>query len=264
MLYLTYCPQTDGLGGQYQRIIGIIALAEFYGIEYLYTPIIDMEHTPNKSYLTDIENFFQIKQNYKNVNIITMNKTVQMENADDKMIKFYKNIYNNNRLDVLINITHPRMIVDNNLHMYNLVIPKLRQIKNKLILPFFKAGMKNIAIHIRRGDVTPAKEHIRYIPPEFYKNLIQHFIDIHPISNICIFTEITEENKEEFKPFEEMKNVKIIANEDILLTFEHLVRADILVIGKSSFSYVAGLYNENEIIHMNFWHPPMPHWNHIV
>jgi hypothetical protein len=39
--------------------------------------------------------------------------------------------------------------------------------------------------------------------------------------------------------------------------------ADILVIGKSSFSYVAGLYNTNTVYYFNFWHSPLNNWINV-
>ena len=46
--------------------------------------------------------------------------------------------------------------------------------------------------------------------------------------------------------------------------FDRLVRADILVTAKSSFSYVAALLNPNIIVYESFWHKPMTHWNVIA
>jgi hypothetical protein len=85
----------------------------------------------------------------------------------------------------------------------------------------------------------------------------------YPDSNICIFTEITPENKNEFNIFQN-DQIKIVANEDVLTTLEYLIQADILIMCKSSFSYIAGLYNKNQVIYMDFWHSPMPHWGRIT
>ena len=49
---------------------------------------------------------------------------------------------------------------------------------------------------------------------------------------IYIFTEITEENKNEFDLLLN-DNIKLKANEDILDTFNHLMKADVLILKKS-------------------------------
>ena len=45
--------------------------------------------------------------------------------------------------------------------------------------------------------------------------------------------------------------------------FHHLVNANVLVLAKSSFSYLAGLYNQNIVYYIDFWHTPMPNWINI-
>ena len=62
--------------------------------------------------------------------------------------------------------------------------------------------------------------------------------------------------------FSEIKVVMHI-NEEIQLTFHHLVMADVLVLARSSFSYCAGLLNKNiKIANLitNWWHKPLRSW----
>lgn len=260
MLYLTYNIKTDGLGGQYQRIISIIALAKKYEVEYLHNPIKEMEHLPNMSYLQSIEDYFQINNNFKKITDFTYDHILNMEHASEEHILNYKSIADRDKINILIKIGFPSKILDANPSIYELAMPKLREIKQKLILPYYSSEKTNIAIHIRRGDIHHIEKQIRYTPIEYFEKIIQSLTALIPNTNICIFTEITDENRDEFTRFE---NVQIVADEDILLTFEHLVRADILVMCKSSFSYIAGLYNENTVIYTNFWHSPMPTWKQI-
>jgi hypothetical protein len=46
MIYLTYSKEINGMGAQYQRIIGIICLAMKYDCQYIHTRITEMEHVP--------------------------------------------------------------------------------------------------------------------------------------------------------------------------------------------------------------------------
>lgn len=260
MLYLTYNVKTDGLGGQYQRIISIIALAKKYGVEYLHNPITEMEHLPSHSYLKTIEEYFQIKNHFKQTTDFTYDQIMEIDQVSEELILAYKCIENK---VFLIKIGYPSKILDANPNLFNVVMPQLRGIKQNLLLPYYSSEKTNIAVHIRRGDIHYTEKNIRYTPVEYFENIIQNIRSRIPNTNICIFTEITDENRDEFKRFECLDNVQIVADEDILLTFEHLVRADILVMCRSSFSYIAGLYNENMVIYMNFWHSPLPQWKKI-
>ena len=70
MIYLTYLPpHMDGMGAQYQRIIGIIALATSNGCIYLHTPITEMEHSTQDEVI-EIEKFLQINSYYNKDPII--------------------------------------------------------------------------------------------------------------------------------------------------------------------------------------------------
>jgi hypothetical protein len=123
---------------------------------------------------------------------------------------------------------------------------------------------KNIAIHIRRGDVNREKYPSRFISNEIYIDLIKK-IDL---SNSLIHI-FSEGNSEDFKDIiESFPENKFILhlNENIQLTFHNMVKADILVISKSSFSYCAGLLNENTVIAnliTSWWHKPLKQWKKI-
>jgi hypothetical protein len=235
MLYLTYNTADDGLGGQYQRIIGIMALAKKHQCTYVHNPIIKMEHIPNpqREYLKKIEDYFQIQNHHPNIDDYQYNQVVEF-NA----------------------------ILDQDTDIYNQIIPHLRQIKQTIPLPYYNSS-KNIAVHIRRGDVNNITHPGRYTPIVAFKQIIDQLTTHYPNSNVCVFTEITPENKDEFDIFQNTQ-IKIVADEDILTTMEYLIQSDVLVMCKSSFSYIAGLYNKNQVIYINFWHSPMPHWHRVL
>ena len=50
---------------------------------------------------------------------------------------------------------------------------------------------------------------------------------------------------------------------DSMETFHHFVKADILILDKSSFGYVAGLYNTNNVIYNPFWDKKYHKWKLI-
>lgn len=265
MFYFTYRPQTDGMGGQYQRIVGIIALANYYGAEYVHTPITEMEHIGDKSYLPVIENYFRIKDHWKPVTAYQYDEVYQMDEVDETMILKLKQKYHpqKNHKNILVNIFLPRRIIDRRPELYLPIQSTLRSIKEQRLLPFYDEHKTNIAIHIRRGDVSQSENAFRYTSIDYFKRVVEYFLKNVQNPNICIFTEITEANKNEFHEFQEKQypNTRIMADADVITTFDHLTQANILVMCKSSFSYLAGLYNPNQVIYVdNFWHAPLPNW----
>ena len=59
-------------------------------------------------------------------------------------------------------------------------------------------------------------------------------------------------------------NYKLHIDTPIRETFNALVKSQILILSRSSFSYAAGLLNENDIVATNiksWWHKPLKQWH---
>jgi hypothetical protein len=265
MLYLTYNiinNESDGMGAQYQRIIGIIAIANYYNYKYVHSPIIHMEHIDNIGYLDKIEQFFQIINNYPNVNSFKYDNIYEeFDPSNETLINYNEQSTNKN---ILIKIQHPYKICDMNPFVYKKVMPILSDMIINKYLPFYKNDNKiKIAIHVRRGNVDNQTYNDRYTSLNDIINVINSLKIKYHNCSFYIFTQIDEKNKNEFDIFNNDKTIQIKANEDQLLTLNHLINADILVMCKSSFSYIAGLYNRNIVYYFDFWHSPLDNWINI-
>jgi hypothetical protein len=147
--------------------------------------------------------------------------------------------------------------------IYNLGMSKLQTIKKDIPIPEYNNNQnKNIAIHIRRGDVTSIEEYPdRYISLDCYQLVINKLNVLYPNSNVFIFTEITPQDEPEFDEFQNRNpDVKILADIDILTTLEYMIKADVFVMAKSSFSFVVGLYNTNTVYYISFGHLKLERW----
>ena len=118
----------------------------------------------------------------------------------------------------------------------------------------------NIAIHIRRGDVS-IKTHVsRYTSNMVYIELLKRIKIPSKTFTVHIFS---QGNESDFKEFSTINDVKYHLNTNIEETFHCLVKADLLIICKSSFSYCAALLNENMVnghIIKDWWHKPLKSW----
>jgi hypothetical protein len=117
-------------------------------------------------------------------------------------------------------------------------------------------GQVDIAIHIRRGDVTET-DTIRFTPNHVYIRIISILRKLYPFYKINVFSE------GEISDFKELglEDSCFVLNGDITKTFHSLVVAKILITANSSFSYAAALLNENTIYHdTEFWHKKMDTW----
>ena len=264
MLYLTYNmgKLPDGMGAQYQRIIGIIGIANYYNYTYVHNPIIKMDHLTSDDYLGNIEQFFQIINNYSNINSIVYDNIYEEDNPSINTLTNYDN--NNKNKNILIKIFFPFNICDAKPIVYEKVMPKLRSLLIDKNLPFYNNDETiKIALHLRRGDVKLNVNSDRYTPIDDIIKIINLLKNKYINCTFYIFTQIDETNKNEFDIFNNDDAIKIKANEDQLLTMNHLIHADVLVMCKSSFSYIAGCYNKNIIYYNPFWHSPLSSWINI-
>lgn len=274
MLYLTYKPGEDGLGAQFLRIIGIIAVSKKFECEYVHTKIEKMEHLHSLEYLNDIEDYFQISTHYKNVNDITFDSVYYLRNyISNEIITKYKEMAK--MQNILLCMDHALGIFDKNyeyidipdISNYEYAMSTLRTIKTDINLPLYNCinnanKIRNIAIHIRRGDITNIS--YTYVPISYYINLLDNLRSLYPNSRYFIFTEINSNNQHEFDDLQKKNQDLILMNDiDILTTMEYMIKADVLVITKSCFSYVAGLYNMNTVYYQSFHHSKLPRWNNI-
>ena len=118
----------------------------------------------------------------------------------------------------------------------------------------------HIAIHIRRGDVSNTTHASRYTSNIEYINLLKN---IKIPTNDFVIHIFSQGNVNDFKEFNSLKNIKYHLNTNIEETFHCLVKADLLIICKSSFSYCAALLNENKVngtIIKDWWHKPLKCW----
>ncbi len=125
----------------------------------------------------------------------------------------------------------------------------------------------DIAIHIRRGDVTPTHAVGRFFELNYYLEIINKLKKKYPNRIISIFSQGNPEMFDELKS----ENIKFELDKDIQYTFHSMVRANVLVIGCSAFSDAAAYLNENKIYYTNFTGVPknlyagfkLSHWQKI-
>jgi len=123
-----------------------------------------------------------------------------------------------------------------------------------------RPAILQVAIHVRRGDVTPCTEPERYLPNSYYLSVVDKYIV--PLSlgrpiNITIYSESA--SYEGWDPFL-MRGYNLMLGSNVTRVWEALIAADVLVISRSSFSLVPALFNENIVLYTPFWHKPLGNW----
>lgn len=113
----------------------------------------------------------------------------------------------------------------------------------------------DIAIHIRRGDVTGGG---RFTENNYYKSFLIPFMKKkYPDYSICIYS---EGKIEDFEDLKILGNINFILNGNPLVSYHHLVTAKILVTAVSSYSYTAGILSKGKVYYIKFGEKPMDDW----
>lgn len=118
---------------------------------------------------------------------------------------------------------------------------------------------KNVVVHTRRGDIVQSEGKdnpnltMRFQGLDYFQNVLDQILA--GLDDYELFI-ISQGKKEDFSVFDQYRNVHYILNEDDRLSFYYMIKADILITSKSSFSYKPALLNENgiKICPKDFWH----------
>ena len=237
---LTIYGKTDGFGSQLHACLSLIAYCYYNNYEYIHTPIYKITHDQD---LSIVNSFINFRHLFKTI---------------DELNSFERSI-------VSMHIEGP--FVHGSFHpayFYNdCVLNKLRNMYHsspKPYIEYYSNEYINIAIHIRRGDVSQKNYPSRFTSNATYIDIIKKLIvKLNNNYKIHIFSEGNENDFEDFKEMDILYHL----NDDIRNTFHGLVMADYLIIAKSSFSYSAAIFNKNKIVCNlinNWWHKPLEQW----
>lgn len=236
----------DGVGSQMQGKLSAYAFAMASRRTYVHTPmVVSYGHFPEDQtdrILAELENLFNLGQDEMSISeAANANITVcSVEHCHTYMDEGGNTCYESVKHEMLRKyLSSP-----------------------KPPLPFDLSKL-TIALHVRRGDVDVARESGRFLQNDHYARALdaiklglppelRHNLDIALFSegNASHFRSITSTHQD----------VQLNLNTDIPQTLHSLISADILVLSKSSFSYLAGLYNPGVVIYSDFWHAPLSNW----
>lgn len=119
-----------------------------------------------------------------------------------------------------------------------------------------------VAVHVRRGDVSPCSKRYlgRYLPNSYYLDLIQRHVPKNVTSEVTIFSE--SKTVESFDDFTDL-GYKLALDTDLTDVWKNFVTSDAFIVSSSTFSTVAGIFNEGKVIlapnEAEPWQRRLPH-----
>jgi hypothetical protein len=265
MSYIIARPWGDscGIGHQFYNWVVAWQLAHKYGIEFVHSPFCGNQTQPQIDVpVQEWENFLgfgygELREHDlpKNIEKIQLPNLLWDEaswyGTTIDREEFQDIILNHNNENVLFECAKNQFVVSdvNYMRIWNL---RYKYDMARKTWPTIKTHLVsdhvNIAVHIRRGDVTAKGRYkVRWLSDNFYINIM---CELQRIFGECVvFHVYTDGTKEDIRSICDLRifeQIKIYPwGSDIFETFHNMARANILIFGKSQFSVLASLINPN-------------------
>ena len=287
-LVLTYDSMrfTDGVGAQLHRIYGIYSISRLLGVPYLHSPLHRVDYqglSALERNLADprfqhaFNDLFQIKSDVAPTD--HFHKIRLIDISMDIVALFAA--HRTDGRPTLVQLALPHQIAD--------LFPDCYEVC-KQISPFASSRegrFVRVAIHVRRGELFVLNSE-RMLPNGYYINVAQNVAQLLDELKIDYQMELhTEVPNKEFivqpnhhgishrisapaivapelcrlDEFSVLPNLVLCINETAIECLRKLATADILIMSKSSFSYVSAILNRNGIVlYHPFWHHAPSSW----
>src|SRR5260221_264216 len=283
--------RNDGIGAQLQRLYGIYSISRLVGASYLHTPLARVDYqglsalennVTDPAYHYEFNDLLRIKSDVMPSEDF---HKISLPNISMKTLRHLAAMFDRHETGgkpSLVKLALPYGIADRFPDCYEVC---------KEISPFASSVREGrslrVGIHVRRGELF-AVDSARMLPNAYYISVAQNLAHVLEALRIDYLIELRTEvpNREfvvqpdhhgisnrisapaVFTPemchldeFSVLPNLVCYTNETAIDCLRKLATADILVMSRSSFSYLAGILNRNTIVlYHPFWHRAPSSW----
>lgn len=247
---ITRPPNSDGAGAQVHAVMSVQAFCNRFGIPYLHSPFDKMCHASGDAQVKEWERSFNLGLDYPlaldygKMPVASLSSFVRSPHLWKR--------------SAILSLPSAHGYTDTHTDIYDCVIDRVRS--NFLRNPRASAEFR-IAVHVRRGDVGPNRHAERYTENRIVAQRIERIRSLCSKYGVTPLIQIHSEGL--VNDFDTLDMYELHLNENPLETLRSLALADLLVMAKSSFSYVAGLLNTGIVVYETFWHSKRENWLEI-
>jgi hypothetical protein len=258
--FITCSGKTDGAGAQAIAIMSTILFAHDLGLTYVHTPFGQIAHnTDNDSdWEYKWEKFLNLGKGEVFIDDVAKSGVEVIDLSELSKLSLYKP-------DTLYTVSQCHKYANFFPDRYSTLTDtfKAKYLASDKISYNLNTSSEeiNVAVHIRRGDINSSGlNSIRYTDNEFISKIIYQIIEnLSQLGlNACVNI-YSQGKKENFGKLQNL-NVNFHLDQCVFTTFNSLVKADILVMSKSTLSYTAALLSEGIKIYDPFYHKPLKNW----
>ena len=253
--HITAAGKRDGVGAQVHARMSAMCLAHAYGLRYVHSPFVSLAHAevPMPQWVAAWEERFNLGEGELRAD------QVDLPHVDIETFVMNRKLW-----------TRPCVVTTRHYHAfcklqpdaYGGIIPRLRDKYHQKQGQRRHAPVTEVCVHVRRGDVTVADAETAHRLTENQTVLSTiRLVREHPSvrdrpHRIRIFSQGVADD---FRCFAE-QGCELCLNLPAMETFQELVAANVLVMARSSFSFVAALLGEGVKLYDPFGQTPLSEW----
>lgn len=252
------CPGSrDGLGAQLQSRMSCMLYAECRGLTYVHSPFEVLDFTPadQPDWPAQWERFLGIGVGEPTVSDVRNQLGEAVRVSNPTQIRMRNNSF--------WSVPNAHAYADLYPHHYLRITGKLAAryaaAPKGPLRPHYTPGALNVALHLRRGADLSHKMHLRSGDAST-ATIVQAILAAAPVPRKSVVLRVFSQGKPDDFPALHSFGVEFHLNEDLFLTFDSLVQADVLVMAKSCLSYSAALLSRGVKIYEPTGHRPLPGW----
>lgn len=256
-LHIMCTGRRDGAGAQAMSKMSAMALANFYGLRYVHTPFLSIDHAENVSPATWARTWEDLL-NLGHDEVLEDDCGLPHVGIEE----FIGNSMWWNKPCVLV-AGHFVRFTDACPQAYAAIADKLRA-KYELTARATTAPKGEIIVcaHVRRGDVSAGDPETSHRAPNMvaFENSLRQVQGALAVAGVKARYKVFSQGSREGLESIEAMGCELNLNTPAIEAFRQLVDAHVLIMGRSSFSFVAALLGKGVRIYDRFVHPPVPGW----
>lgn len=261
--YITCAGKHDRAGAQALAILSTMVFADRAGLQYVHTPFERMDFT-SAADVARWEAFLNLGDGEPRITDAALSALPRLPLSSPADLPFFRH-----RGRVVYVARHCHAYANRFPDEYLRLRDRLRAkyaAAAQDIASRRAAGRLTVAVHVRRGDVSAGGAHAdRFTPNARVRATIAAVCEAASAAGLTPALHLYSDGRpEEFADLADL-GLALHLDDDAFTTFHHLAEADVLVMSKSTFSYVAALLSSGVVIYesfagTSFHHRPLSGW----
>ncbi len=254
--FITCRDRDDGGGAQISARISTMILARLKGLTYAHTPVSEVAHLPpgmaGEDWSGTWESFFNLG--------VGEVQAADLGSYPLRPVAKPHRFWPSSRC--LHVVAHCHRLTNHHPEQWAAIAPALREkylLSPKPELQGYGEDRIQIAVHLRRGDVGRTGQFAQWFTSdEVILERLKKVLEIAGKDQATVRL-FSEGQPEDFRAFTDA-GAQLHLDEDVFETFHHLASSDVLIMAKSTFSYLSAIIGGQICLYEPFWHPKLPGW----